>query len=109
MKKTLFGWTVLTVLAVTATATAAERTSWYGKDDEGYRYAFTHNGGKSWTESIGGQLRGRCTEVDRTDDYIELQLNGEPSERTRLYGDKFYMWSEKRGKWIYMGQGKWAN
>lgn len=98
---------VLVLLGASAGVASAAEKVWMGKDGNGYRYTYTHLGGKSWTESINGE-RGRCSEVTRTGEYIELRLDGAPSQRTRLYKDKFYLWSEKSRDWVYMGSGRWT-
>lgn len=104
----------LTLLALVLTGTAvsaAERLEWTGKDAEGYRYTFHNTAGNRWIGSISGDgktVSGRYTEVTRTEDFVEVQLDGDKDERTRLYKDKIYSWSKSSGKWIEMGNGKWA-
>jgi hypothetical protein len=94
------------VVLVGATAGTASAKTFVGRDSDGYRYVYSNNSG-SWTESINGTLRGSCTEVNSTGEYVELRSSGFSSQRTRLYNSEFYFWSN--GRWIRMGSGRWTD
>src|SRR5581483_12204745 len=101
----------LALLALTlapAVASAAERHQWYGRDADGDRYSFGNTAGEDWTGTFTGNGKTDSApykEVTRTEDFVELQLDGNKDARVRLYKDKLYFWSKSSGKWVEMCKG----
>jgi hypothetical protein len=97
----------------TATATAAERTSWVGRD-VGNRNVFwtcSNVGGNDWKLKKNDNVAGVYTGVTSTDDFVELQLKGSREfDRVRLYKTKLMMNKEgSRTEWIEIAAGKWSD
>jgi hypothetical protein len=103
---------VLVSALVPGIAAAANRVYWVGKDPDGCRYSFRNTAGEVWIETLtfkGKTNSGHHTEVTRTEDFVELRLDGTKPLRTRIYKDRILFLSNSTGRWSEMAKGEWID
>ncbi|MBV9124222.1 MAG: hypothetical protein JO112_12765 [Planctomycetes bacterium] len=108
---TLAALALVVLTLAPALAAAADRVYWSGRSPEGHRYTYSNTYGTHWNSTVklpGETLPGSYTEVTRTEDFIELELDG-TGLRDRLYKDQLMSLSESSGRWGELAKGQWVH
>lgn len=98
------------LLAVASPASAAERTSWVGRDidDKTVFWTCSKLSGDNWTLKKNGKSLGDYEGVTSTGEFVELKVKGKNTkDRVRIYKDKLS--SGSGTEWTEMAKGKWAD
>jgi len=101
------------LLAMSATAVAAERALWVGRDTDNTSVYWTcvKGSGDNWTLKKNGTAYLEYEGVTSTSEFVELQAKGTKRfDRLRLYKDRLSL--NKKGSktdWIEIAKGKWRN